>query len=282
MLRSLDSGVSALQQFQQEMDVIGNNIANVDTVGYKGANVSFADTFSQTLGSSSNGSMQVGTGVLTASISNDFTQGTISNTGVKTDMAVNGDGFFVVKDSTSNAQYVTRDGHFTVDTSGNLVTSTGMHVQGYSDAGLTTLGDIKMDNTGATMIDPISGLTVADTSAVSSFSFGTDGKLTVMLADGTSFTRGQVLLQNFTSPGQLMKAGNNLFSNLAGAGPLSAPIAPATSGLGSIVNSSLEMSNVDLASAMASMITTQRAFEASGKIVTTSDEILQTLVNLKR
>jgi flagellar hook protein FlgE len=282
MLRSLDSGVSALQQFQQEMDVIGNNIANVDTVGYKGANVSFADTFSQTLGSSSNGSMQVGTGVLTASISNDFTQGTISNTGVKTDMAVNGDGFFVVKDSTSNAQYVTRDGHFTVDTSGNLVTSTGMHVQGYSDAGLTTLGDIKMDNTGATMIDPISGLTVADTSAVSSFSFGTDGKLTVMLADGTSFTRGQVLLQNFTSPGQLMKAGNNLFSNLAGAGPLSAPIAPGTSGLGSIVNSSLEMSNVDLASAMASMITTQRAFEASGKIVTTSDEILQTLVNLKR
>src|ERR1017187_3411122 len=66
MLRSLDSGVSALQQFQQEMDVIGNNIANVDTVGYKGANVSFADTFSQTLGSSAIGSMQVGTGVTTS------------------------------------------------------------------------------------------------------------------------------------------------------------------------------------------------------------------------
>ena len=285
MLRSLDSGVSGLQQFQQEMDVIGNNIANVDTVGFKGANVSFADTFSQTLGSSSNGSMQVGTGVLTAAISNDFTQGSISNTGVKTDMAVNGDGFFAVKDSTNNAQYVTRDGHFSVDSNGYLVTSNGMHVQGYASfdaSGVGTLGDIKVDNTGATMADPISGLPVADPSAVSSYSFGTDGKLSVTLADGNSFTRGQVLLQNFTSPGQLMKAGNNLFSNLSGAGPLAAPIPPGTGGVGSIVNSSLEMSNVDLASAMADMITTQRAFEASGKIVTTSDEILQTLVNLKR
>src|ERR1022692_3338846 len=67
MLRSLDSGVSALQQFQQEMDVIGNNIANVNTVGFKGASVSFADTFSQPLGSSAIGSMQVGTGVTTRS-----------------------------------------------------------------------------------------------------------------------------------------------------------------------------------------------------------------------
>src|ERR1039457_3755223 len=139
MLRSLDSGVSALQQFQQEMDVIGNNIANVDTVGFKGASVSFADTFSQTLGSNSSGSIQVGTGVLTAAISNDVTPGTISSTGVKTDMAVNGDGFFVVKDPANNAQYVTRDGHFSVDTSGYLVTSNGMRVQGYTDRKSTRL-----------------------------------------------------------------------------------------------------------------------------------------------
>src|ERR1019366_3084715 len=151
MLRSLDSGVSALQQFQQEMDVIGNKITNVNSVGFKGANVSFADTFSQTIGSNSSGSMQVGTGVLTASISNDFTAGSISNTGVPTDMAVNGQGFFLVKDPTTNAEYVTRDGHFGVDANGYLVTTNGMRVQGYTDAGLTTLGDIKVDNTGAMM-----------------------------------------------------------------------------------------------------------------------------------
>jgi flagellar hook protein FlgE len=282
MLNSLDSGVSALQQFQQEMDVIGNNIANVNTVGFKGANVSFADTFSQTIGSNSSGSMQVGTGVLTASISNDFTAGSISNTGVPTDMAVNGQGFFVVKDPTTNAEYVTRDGHFGVDASGYLVTTNGMRVQGYTDAGLTTLGDIKVDNTGAMMTDATTGLQVPDTSAVSSYSFGTNGDLTVGLADGNSFKRGQVLLQNLSSPDQLMKVGNNLFSNIAAAGPLTTPVPPGSNGLGAIVNSSLEMSNVDLASAMAAMITTQRAFEASGKVVTTSDEILQTLVNLKR
>jgi flagellar hook protein FlgE len=281
MLRSLDSGVSALQQFQQEMDVIGNNIANVNTVGFKSADVSFADTFSQTLGSSSIGSMQVGTGVLTSSISNDFTQGSVTSSGIKTDLAVNGEGFFLVKDSVSGAQYATRDGHFSV-VNGFLVNSTGMRVQGYSDTGLTTLGDIQVDNTGATKIDPISGLPVADTSPVASYSFGNDGKLTVTLADGVSFTRGQVLLQNFTSPGQLFKAGNNLYTNLTAAGPLTAPVAPTTNGLGSIAGGYLEMSNVNLASEMVNLITTQRAFEAGGKIITTSDEILQTLVNLKR
>jgi flagellar hook protein FlgE len=281
MLRSLDSGVSALQQFQQEMDVIGNNIANVNTVGFKGASVSFADTFSQTLGSSAIGSMQVGTGVTTSGIANDFTSGSITNTGVNTDLAVNGQGFFIVKDSASSAQYATRDGHFKL-TNGFLVNSTGMRVQGFSDTGLTTLGDIQVDNTGATKIDPISGLSVPDTSPVASFSFGGDGKINVILADGTSFTRGQVLLQNFTSPGQLMKSGNNLFSNLSGAGPLAAPGAPNSNGLGGLAPSSLEMSNVNLSSEMVNLITTQRAFEAGGKIITTSDEILQTLVNLKR
>jgi flagellar hook protein FlgE len=281
MLRSLDSGVSALQQFQQEMDVIGNNIANVNTVGFKGASVSFADTFSQTLGSSAIGSMQVGTGVTTSGIANDFTSGSITNTGVNTDLAVNGQGFFIVKDSASSAQYATRDGHFKL-TNGFLVNSTGMRVQGFSDTGLTTLGDIQVDNTGATTIDPISGLSVPDTSPMATFSFGGDGKINVILADGNSFTRGQVLLQNFTSPGQLMKSGNNLFSNLSGAGPLAAPGAPNSNGLGGLAPSSLEMSNVNLSSEMVNLITTQRAFEAGGKIITTSDEILQTLVNLKR
>lgn len=281
MLGSLDSGVSALQQFQQDLDVIGNNIANVNTVGYKTANVSFADSFSQTLGSSAAGSMQVGTGVLTAAIDNQFTQGSITNTGVPSDLAVNGNGFFLVKDPSTGAEYVTRDGEFTVDANGYLVTADGLRVQGYSDSGLTTLGDLKIDNTGATTTDA-SGNTVPDTSAVSSYSFSSNGTLTVTLADGTSFTRGQVLLQNFSSPGQLTKQGNNLYSNLTAAGPLTTPTAPGSNGTGSLVTSSLEMSNVDLAGQMASLITAQRAFEASAKIVTTSDEVLQDLVNLKR
>ena len=269
MLLSLDSGVSALKQFQQNLNVIGNNIANVNTVGFKSATANFADTFSQTLGANASGSMQVGSGVTTSSITNQFTQGSIAGTGVQTDMAVNGNGFFMVNDPTTGQQYVTRDGTFSVDGSGYLVTSNGMRVQGYSDAGLTTKGDIKIDSNGSA-------------SAVASFSFDSTGKLKVLLADGSQITRGQILLQNFTSPSQLMKAGNNLYTGLTAAGPLTTPLAPSSPGLGSLATSSLEMSNVDLAVELTSLITTQRAYEANGKVITTSDDILQTLVNLKR
>src|SRR5437762_3222888 len=108
MLRSLDSGVSAMEQFQQQMDVIGNNVANVNTTGFKGARVDFADALSQTLqGPGPGGSMQVGTGVRTSSITNQFIQGAITQTGSQNDMAISGNGFFVVRDSTSGAEYVT-------------------------------------------------------------------------------------------------------------------------------------------------------------------------------
>ncbi len=131
MLLSLDSGVSALEQFQQQLNVIANNIANVNTVGFKAADVDFADTLSQTIGSNAAGSMQVGTGVTTSSITNDFsTPGSLNATGRQTDLAINGNGFFVVKDPTSGATYVTQDGTFSIDSSGYLVTSSGLRVQG--------------------------------------------------------------------------------------------------------------------------------------------------------
>src|SRR5580658_8054429 len=142
MLLSLDSGVSALDQFQQDLNVIGNNIANVDTVGFKSANMQFADALSQTIGSNAAGVEQIGTGVVTSSITDTFTQGSIVSTGVPTNMAIDGNGFFLVQDPTSGEQYVTRDGNFTVNSSGNLVNSIGMEVLGYTTAGGTTIGPI--------------------------------------------------------------------------------------------------------------------------------------------
>lgn len=277
MLRSLDSGVSALQQFQQSMDVIGNNIANVDTVGFKGATTQFADALSQTLsGAGVSGAMQVGTGVVTSSIANNFAQGSINNTGVSTDLAVNGNGFFTVRDSISGATYVTRDGEFHVDANGYLVTTTGLRVQGYNSfdtSGVGTLGDIVINNGGGNN---------TSTSDIAAYNFDKSGKLNVRLTDGTQYVRGQVLLTNFLSPENLIKEGNNLFSGQAGAGAIVTNGVPGTSGLGNLVPSSLEMSNVDLAGQMSSLITTQRAFQASARIITTSDEMLQELVNLKR
>jgi flagellar hook protein FlgE len=267
----MDSAVSALDQFQQQLDVIGNNIANVNTAGFKSADVEFADALSENIGSNAAGTEQVGTGVTTSSITNQFIQGSITSTGVQSNMAVNGNGFFLVKDPTSGQEYVTRDGDFTVDANGYLVTSTGMRVQGYTDSTHTTLGDIQINNSGAPG---------GDTSAVQSYTFDTSGNVNILLADGTQYSAGQILLQNFTSPAQLSSVGNNLYTGMANAGPLSAPVAAGTNGLGNIVTGSLEMSNVDLAGQLTSLITTQRAYEANSKVITTSDEILQDLVNL--
>ncbi|MFO1486963.1 MAG: flagellar hook-basal body complex protein [Verrucomicrobiota bacterium] len=276
MLRSLDSGISALQQFQQSMDVIGNNIANVDTIGFKGANVQYADSFSQTLaGAGTGGSMQVGTGVVTSSISNNFAQGAVSNTGVSTDLAINGNGFFTVKDS-AGAEFVTRDGQFKVDKDGYLITTSGLHVQGYIDNTFTTIGDIRINNN---QLD-VNGN--PSTATISSFSFDKQGNVNVRLSDGSQFVRGQILLTSYLSPEQLIKEGNNLYSGQSLAGAIVQYDVPGTRGLGTLVASSLEMSNVELANQMASLITTQRAFQASARIITTSDEMLQELVNLKR
>jgi flagellar hook protein FlgE len=273
MLLSMDSGVSALDQFQQQLNVIGNNIANVNTTGFKSATVEFADALSETLGANAVGAEQVGTGVVTSSIAKDFTTGSFTNTGVATNMAINGNGFFMVKDPASGQNYVTQDGNFSVDTSGYLVTTTGLRVQGYTDATHTTIGDVRVSNADAPG---------GDTSLVQSYQFNSDGSLSTLLQDGTQYDSGQVLLQNYTTPTELVSVGNHLYTNMANAGPLPIAVPPSTDGLGDLVIGSLEMSNVDLAAQLTALITTQRAYEANTKVITTSDDILQDLVNLKR
>jgi flagellar hook protein FlgE len=275
MLRSLSSGVSGLQEFQQRLDVIGNNIANVNTNGFKEGRVDFADTFSQTLQGGGPTSMQVGTGVTTGSIRNQFTQGAISNTGVETNLAINGNGFFTVRDTVNGAIYATRDGAFKLDSDGYLVTANGLRVQGFSDAGLTTRGDIKIDTTGA----PAN----ADPNAkVKSLTIGQFGEINVELDDNIPFVRGQILMQNFQNPQALLKEGDNLYAGFSFAGPLAQIEAAGTNGLGNIESGALESSNVDLTVEFADLITSQRGFQANARIITTSDEVLQEVVNLKR
>jgi flagellar hook protein FlgE len=259
MLNSLSSAVSGLDSFQQDMDVIGNNIANINTDGFKAARVNFADSFSNRLAAGS-GSVQVGTGVFDQSVTNNWSQGAVNATGVNTDMAISGNGFFVVKDPVSSAQYVTQDGTFSVDPNGYLVTDGGEQVQGYSDAALSTIGSIKIDATGAPS-------TAAAGATVSSFSVNSQGQISVTLSDGTTFTRGQVLLQNFQDPQALINQAGNLYSNQANAGPLAALTAPGSNGLGQIQSGYVEVSNVDLSQEMASLITAQRGFEANSKMV---------------
>ncbi len=281
MLTALSSAITGLESYQEQMDVIGNNIANVDTTAFKAGVVDFADALSNTLQAPTGGTattsglnpVQIGTGVTITAISNNWNQGTVTSTNVESNLAITGNGFFMVRDTSSNAQFATRDGTFSVDANGYLVTGTGDRVQGFSNAGLSTLGDIKIDTTGMPA-------TSSPTASVVGYTISPTGQVNVALSDGSTFVRGQVLMQNFQNPQALVSQGNNLYSNMSEAGALTNPAAAGTNGLGTITAGSLEGSNVDLSNEMANLIVAQRAFEANSKIVTSSDELLQTVVNM--
>ena len=160
-----------------------------------------------------------------------------------------------------------------------MITPTGMRLQGYSDAATpaapdavnkTTVGDIKIDGA-----DPTVGLNFK-------YSINNSGAIYVTPTDTSvkAFFRGQVLLQTFGSPNMLVKEGANLYSGLLGAAPANGLEKPG--GVGQIEAGALELSNVNLANEFASLITTQRSFQAAARIITTSDEMIQETVNLKR
>src|SRR5580698_7648924 len=126
LLNTLTSGVSALRSFSQGLDAIGNDIANVNTSAFKSQDTSFADTFN-------------GQGVQVTATSTNYSQGSLSSTGVATDLGISGNGYFVLTDTASSAQYLTRDGSFTVNSGGFLVNQQGYEVQGLAG---TTAGPI--------------------------------------------------------------------------------------------------------------------------------------------
>jgi len=179
-----------------------------------------------------------------------------------------------VKDG-SGAEYATRAGAFSKNaTTGVLENGDGLAVQGYSDPGLTTTGNITIDDTARPS-------TISATAKMKDFEIQEDGKILIKMDDGTSFVRGQILLTNVRNPQALERAGNNLFRGLAQAGADPAK-APGTPGYGGIQSNGLEGSNVDLTNEFAGLITTQRSFQANARMITTSDELLQEMINLKR
>lgn len=324
MIGSLTSGVQAMASFVKGIEVIGNNISNINTVGFKSSTTRFEDTFSNTLqrgtGNTGLGSnsvtQQIGTGSKIATIKTQFTQGSLQTTGGTSDLGISGEGFFRVRDTLQGLEYVTRAGDFRVDDQGYLVTNTGFRVQGLGlaaddvdsdsdgvpDGDFTTSDSLDYDSLRDIRID-FRDSTNTDAPRMESYQIDQGGNVNIFLSDGTSMVRGKILLQRFQDTGALVKEGDNLYSGIADAGPtepwpdsrasgtLAADFSTATdyealsaaqNGNGRIISGSIEMSNVDLTSEFASMITTQRAFQAASKLITTSDEILQDIVNLKR
>ncbi|CAM3739797.1 flagellar hook protein FlgE [Mesobacillus thioparans] len=399
MLRSMYSGISGMKNFQTKLDVIGNNIANVNTFGFKKGRVTFKDTMNQTISGASAATqnkggknpMQVGLGSTIASIDMIDTQSSLQTTGRALDLAISGDGYFVVKQG--QAQMYTRAGNFYLDDNGTLVTGDGLKVQSYNKIGqleditvnvnallpakvtteLEMKGNLPKDAKGASellqqfkvvdndgiehvldmtispdtanggaasgnwkisFIDkslpldpnykpveikvpsngienvnlsinkngvatpftvklPLQGLTIEGGSmdanvypdgntqgALESFNIGSTGEINGVFSNGLVLTLGQLALAKFSNPSGLTKAANNTFQESVNSG--TANINVAGEGRGSIAAGALEMSNVDLSEEFTEMITAQRGFQANTRIITTSDEILQELVNLKR
>ena len=284
MLRSLFAGISGLRVNQTMLDVTGNNIANANTVGYKASTTVFRDTLSQMLvaatgQSASRGGtnpVQVGLGVQVGSISMNTTQGSAQMTGRPTDLMIQGDGMFVVQRNGEN--FYTRAGSFTFDETGTLVTPDGARVQGYAlDAtGAPTGGlmDITKDFSAAVPAVP-PGV------EMTSYSFGTDGKLRATFSDSIQRELSQLALADFNNPMGLEKVGETSFRESANSGPAQIGVS-GTGTRGNFVTGAVEMSNVDLAAEFTNLILAQRGFQASSRVITTSDQVLEDLVNIKR
>ncbi len=313
LIGTLTSGVSALKTYTKDLEVIGNNIANVNTTAFKSSKVAISEDFSNTLRASqpSGGTMsnvlasQIGTGVKLTGVNVNYTQGALSTTGQATDIGLSGKGFFQVKDVGNNMDYATRVGSFRWDDNGYLVTAQGYRVQGVSRTLANALADKPNSaHTGMTggdiQISAKSDLDAVLPTALTRQSIAVDraGQVVEFYTDGTSAVKAQIALIDFAQPGSLMQKGEGLYSSLANAKPTAnlvvsgtSYVAPAATialtyagqnGFATTESGSLELSNVDLTEQFSNMITAQRSFQAASRLVTVSDNVLEEIVNLKR
>ncbi|WP_199500076.1 flagellar basal-body rod protein FlgG [Helicobacter pylori] len=262
MLRSLYSATSGMLAQQTHIDTTSNNIANVNTTGFKKSRADFNDLFYQAMqyaGTNTSNTtlspdgMEVGLGVRPSAITKMFSQGSPKETENNLDVAITGKGFFQVQLPDGTTAY-TRSGNFKLDEQGNLVTS-----EGYLLIPQITLPE--------------------DTTQVN---IGVDG--TVSVTQGlqtTSNVIGQITLANFVNPAGLHSMGDNLFSitNASGEAIVGNPD---SQGLGKLRQGFLELSNVRLVEEMTDLITAQRAYESNSKSIQTADAMLQTVNSLKR
>jgi flagellar basal-body rod protein FlgG len=262
MNRALRAAASGMFAQQTNIDTIANNLANLNTTGFKRTRPEFQDLMYQTIRSSGVTQnpniqppleMQVGTGSTTVATLRNFTQGDVTPTGNPLDLAIQGDGFFQVRRPDGTLAY-TRDGALKMSSDGTLVTS-----QGY-------------------MIEP--GFTLGDT--VAEVTIGKDGTIEVASSgEREPAVAGQIELARFINPAGLRAIGNGLYVETVASGiPLLGTAGSA--GYGEILQSNLESSNVDVVEEMINMITAQRAYEINAKSIKSVEDMLAIANNLKR
>ena len=257
MLRSLTTAATGMIAQQLNIDVISNNLANVNTSGYKKTRAEFQDLLSQTIkssgaqifqGTTQPVGIQVGLGVKTSATVKEFTEGAFKSTGGKFDLAVEGDGFFQVLMDDGSIGY-TRDGSFKTDASGQLTTSDGFIVQPQ----------------------------VAIPTDAQEITITPDGRVSVRIAGDPSQTEiGSLTLTKFSNPAGLSSIGKNLYLETAASGkPIE--VQPGQEGFGTMQQGFIEGSNVQVVEELINLIQAERAFEANSKLIRTSDNLLRIL-----
>jgi len=260
MIRSLWTGTTGMNAQQLNLDVIANNLANVSTAGFKKSRADFQDLMYQimrvpgsqtSVDTESPTGIQVGLGVRPAAVQKVFTQGDLINTGNELDVAIEGHGFYQVDLPNGETAY-TRAGSFKLDSDGRMTTSDGYPL-----------------TPGISVPDGSRQITISETGVVSA-----------LVGDDTESTEfGQFETVTFTNNGGLISVGRNLFRETDASGDAQAGT-PGEDGYGLLLQSFLEGSNVNIVEEMATMITTQRAYEINSKTISTSDEMMQTTNNL--
>ena len=262
MIRSLWSAATGMAAQQLNMDVISNNLANVNTAGFKKSRADFQDLLYQNLrspgtteaqGAQVPTGIQVGLGSRTSGTQKIFTPGEIKSTDNPLDMTIRGDGFFQISMPNGSTAY-TRDGSFKLSSTGQVVTS-----DGYTLSPEITI--------------PAEAMDVA---------VGSDGTVSVTMPGQTAAQEvGQIQIAKFINPAGLVSMGQNLLS-VSGASGEAVVDTPGMNGLGSLAQRAIEMSNVQVVDEMVNMITAQRAYEVNSKAIQTADDMLNIANNLRR
>ncbi len=241
------------------LDVISNNLANVNTTGFKESKLEFQDLLYQTTraagsqqggGNELPGSLQIGQGSIPIATERIFTQGDLSQTGGNLDIAIQGQGFFQVQMPDGSLAY-TRDGSFKTNAQGQIVTSDGYPVQGGFEPVPTGTTNITISASGAVTYSTPSGSTSS-----------------------------QIQLANFNNPGGLQAVGHNLFTETQASGTALLG-EPTQNGLGELQQGYLELSNVSVVQEMVNLILAQRAYEVNSKAVQAADQMMQDSNNLQ-
>lgn len=289
MMKGMYAAISGLEAHQTMLDVTANNLANVDTIGYKGQRTTFVDELTQNLSAATgpngfNGgsnAKQVGLGVEVGSIDNLMGTGSQQTTGNALDIYIQGDGFLQVGNGapgttapyTSNLPSTvdyTRAGNLKLNSDGFLTTQSGQYVVGSSKP--------SSDSSAVpTYLNVPPGST--------NLAIGQDGSVTYTDENPTSptfqqtQTAGYITLASFPNEAGLQRDGGSLWSATASSGSATVGT-PNVAGFGQTISGSLEMSNVDLATEFTNMITAERGYQANSKVITTADTMLSTIVNM--